>query len=251
MSGQATTLTLLGVLLRQPEQLLASDDEAAERDRLALLTPKLLGITVMGAAIFGLVIGSYRGELQYLYAAIKTPALLLLPVLIGLPAIRAFFGACELEIAWSRLALAALIAVARTAVLAAACGPVLWLYLSLHPDYHRAILAMSACLIAVGGPGLWTLLRALPSGGRHRPLASFASLVVLGVLLAQSGWLLRPFVVRPTAEVSFLRPIEADVFSSLASTRRAAAGDYRGWEPGSDGLLRGRRATPSDVEDQR
>jgi hypothetical protein len=237
MSGP-TTLSLLGILLRQPEQLLAShDDDAAERDRLALLTPKLLGITLIGAAIFGLVIGSYRGELQYLYAAIKTPALLLLPVLIGLPAIRAFFGACELEIGWSRLALAALIAVARTAVLAAACGPMLWLYLSMHPDYHRAILAMSACLIAVGGPGLWTLIRSLPSGGRHRPLASFASLVVLGVLLAQSGWLLRPFVVRPRAEVDFLRPIEADVFSSLASTRRAAKGDYRGWNARPGGLL--------------
>jgi len=203
------------------------------------------------AVIFGLVIGSYRGELQYLYAALKTPALFLLPVLIGLPAIRAFHGACDLEVSWSRLALAALTSVARTAVLAAACGPVLWLYLSLHPNYHEAILAMSACLLAVGAPGLWTLTRALPTGGRNRALASFASVMVLGVLLAQSGWLLRPFVVRPTAEVSFLRPIEADVFSSLASTRRAAAGDYRGWEPGSDGLLRGRRATPSDVEDQR
>ncbi|MFO7566306.1 MAG: hypothetical protein R6X02_26925 [Enhygromyxa sp.] len=240
MSGRATTLSLLGVLLRQPERLLAGEDEAA-RDRLALLTPKLLGITVLGAGIFGLVIGSYRGELQYLYAAIKTPALLLLPVLIGLPAIRAFFGACELELGWSRLALAALVAVARTAVLAAACGPVLWLYLSLHPDYHRAILAMSACLIAVGGPGLWTLIRALPEGGRHRPLASFASLVVIGVLLAQSGWLLRPFVVRPRAEVDFLRPIEADVFSSLASTRRAAKGEYRGWDARPGGWLGSRR----------
>jgi hypothetical protein len=237
MSGQATTLSVVGVLLRQPEQLLAHDDDAAERDQLALLAPRLLGITVIAAAIFGLVIGSYRGELQYLYAALKTPALLLLPVLIGLPAIRAFHGACELEISWSRLALGTLIAVARTAVLGAACGPVLWLYLSLAPDYHRAILAMSACLIAVGAPGLWTLVRTLPPGGRHRPLASVASLVVLGVLLAQSGWLLRPFVVRPRAEVSFLRPIEADVFSSLASTRRAAKGDYRGWNAAPGGLL--------------
>jgi len=237
MAGQTTTLAVVGVLLRQPEQLLTDAGDEAERDRLALLAPQLLGITLIGAAIFGLVIGSYRGDLQYLYAALKTPALLLLPVLIGLPAIRAVHGACELEIPWSRMALAALIAVARTAVLAAACGPVLWLYLSIQPDYHRAILALAGCLLLVGGPGLWTLIRALPAGGRNRPLATFASLAVLGVLLAQSGWLLRPFVVRPRAEVSFLRPIEADVFSSLASTRRAANGDYRGWEARSGGLL--------------
>ena len=250
MSGATTTLTVVGVLLRQPEQLLANDD-TAEHDRLALLAPKLLSITLIAAAIFGLVIGSYRGELQYLYAAIKTPALLLLPVLVGLPAIRAFHGACELEISWSRLALAALIAVARTAVLAAACGPVLWLYLSLSPDYHRAILAMSACLIAVGAPGLWTLIRALPEGGRHRPLASLASLVVLGVLLAQSGWLLRPFVVRPQAEIGFLRPIEADVFSSLASTQRAAKGDYRGWDARPGGLLGSQREVIGPEEQMR
>lgn len=242
----AQILALVGVLLRQPEQLLAGDSDDAERDQLAQLAPRLLGITLIGAAIFGLVIGSYRGELQYLYAALKSPALFLLPVLIGLPAIRAFYGACDLEVSWSRLALAALTSVARTAVLAAACGPMLWLYLSLDPDYHRAVLAMSGCLLAVGAPGLWTLTRALPIGGRNRALASFASLLVLGVLLAQSGWLLRPFVVRPRAEVSFLRPIEADVFSSLASTRRAAAGDYRAWEAEPGGLLGDRETVPSE-----
>lgn len=245
MSAQTPILAVVGVLLRQPEQLLSDASDDAERDRLALLAPQLLGITLIGAAIFGLVIGSYRGELQYLYAAVKTPALLLLPVLIGLPAIRAFHGACELDVSWSRLGLAALIAVARTAVLAAASGPVLWLYLSIQPDYHRAILALSSCLLVVGGPGLWTLIRALPAGGRSRPLATFASLAVVGVLLAQSGWLLRPFVVRPRAEVTFLRPIEADVFSSLASTRRAANGEYRGWTARSGGLL-GTREIPAE-----
>jgi hypothetical protein len=249
MSERATILTVVGALLRQPEQLLAREGVDDERDRLALLAPTLLGITVVGAAIFGLVIGSYRGDLQYLYAAIKAPALLLMPVLIGLPAIRAFHGACELEVSWSRLALAAAIAVARTAVLAAACAPVLWLYLSVRPDYHRAILAMSGTVLAVGGLGLWTLVAALPAGGRHRPLASFATFMVLGVLLAQSGWLLRPFIVRPRAEISVLRPIEADVFSSLASTRRAAKGEYRGWTAEPGGLF-GRRSS-ADVEDRR
>lgn len=244
MSGapQTSSLALVGVLLREPALLLGGEatdaqDDDLLRDRLALLAPRLLGITVVGAAIFGLVLGSYRGELQYAYAAIKTPMLLLLPILIGLPAIRAFYDACEVSISWSRLALASLISVARTAVLAAACGPILWLYLSMHPDYHRAVLAMAGCLCLVGCPGLLTLLDSLPRGGRHRPLASFASIAVLGVLLAQSGWLLRPFVVRPRANVTFLRVIEADVFSSLASTGSSARGNYRGWEARGAGLL--------------
>ena len=49
--------------------------------------------------------------------------------------------------------------------------------------------------------------------------------------------LLRPFVVRPRAEVSFLRPVEANVFTSLASTGRSARGHYRGWDARGAGLL--------------
>lgn len=231
-------LKLAGVLLREPERLIGRErDEEQTIDNLALLAPRLLAITLLGAALFGVVIGSYRGEMQYLYAALKTPLLLLIPVLIGLPAIRAFHDACEIEVAWSRLALAALVSVARTAVLATACAPVLWLYLSLHPDYHRAVLSMAACLALVGLPGLLTMIAALPEGGRQRPLASLASVAVLGILLAQSGWLLRPFVVRPRAEITLLRSVEADVFSSLASTGSSARGHYRGWEAEGAGLL--------------
>jgi hypothetical protein len=243
-------LQLTGVLLREPERLLGRDrDDEQTADNLGLLAPRLLAITLLGAALFGVVIGSYRGEMQYLYAALKTPLLLLLPVLIGLPAIRAFHDACEIEVAWSRLALAALVSVARTAVLAAACAPVLWLYLSLHPDYHRAVLAMAACLALVGIPGLLTLIAALPAGGRQRPLASAASVAVLGILLAQSGWLLRPFVVRPRAEVTLLRSVEADVFSSLASTGSSARGRYRGWEAEGAGLLGRTRASKSSEQE--
>jgi hypothetical protein len=244
------TLKLAGVLLREPERLISRErDDEQIRDNLAILAPRLLAITLLGAALFGTVIGSYRGEMQYLYAALKTPLLLLLPVLIGLPAIRAFHDACEIEVAWSRLALAALVSVARTSVLAAACAPVLWLYLSWHPDYHRAVLAMAACLVLVGIPGLLTLIASLPEGGRQRPLASMASVVVLGVVLAQSGWLLRPFVVRPRAEVTLLRSVEADVFSSLSSTGSSARGNYRGWEAEGAGLLGRTRASVDEQQE--
>lgn len=253
-SPSPSLLRLSGLLLRTPERIIGattpaeSEDPDHAGDRLAALAPRLLALIVFGAAIFGAVIGSYRGGLQYLYAAIKTPALLLLPVLVGLPAIRAFHDACELSVSWSRLALAALVAVARTAVLGVALAPVLWLYLSLHPDYHDAILAMAASLVAIGLPGLWTLAKSMPAGGRQRALAGVASVAVLGVLLAQSGWLLRPFVVRPRAEISFLRPIEADVFSSLASTSRSARGDYRGWDARGAGLLGRDHGEPEAVE---
>jgi hypothetical protein len=229
-------LALTGVLLRKPESLI-DDDEFDVEARLIELAPKLLMLTLIGGAAFGLVVGSYRGSIQYLYAALKAPALLLLPMLLGLPALRAFLAACELQLSWSRLALAALLAVARTAVLAASTSPVLWLYLSMAPDYHQAVMAMAGALVIVGVPGLWTLTSSLPSGGRNRPLAQATALVVFGVLLAQTGWLLRPFVVRPRAEIALFRPIEANVFSSLEATQRAARGRHIEWEARSGGLL--------------
>ncbi|NVB41348.1 hypothetical protein G6O69_26155 [Pseudenhygromyxa sp. WMMC2535] len=247
-------LPLAGALLRAPERLVgaraAEPGEALDEDeRLAALAPKLLALTLIGAGVFGVVLGSYRGQLQYLYAGLKAPLLLLLPMLVGLPAIRAFHGACELQLSWSRLALAALLAVARTAVLAAALAPVLWLYLSLHPGYHAAILAMAMSLAVVGLPGLSTLTRCLPTGGHSRALATFASVAVLAAVLAQSGWLLRPFIVRPRAEISFLRPIEANVFSSLSSTSRSARRDYRrSWDAEAAGFLGRRGASQAEVK---
>jgi hypothetical protein len=234
--SNASLLALTGVLLRDPQSLVV-DDEHDTQTRLIALAPKLLALTLIGGAAFGMVVGSYRGSIQYLYAALKAPMLLLLPMLLGLPALRAFLAACELQLSWSRLALASLLAVARTAVLAAATSPVLWLYLSLHPDYHRAVLAMASALVLVGLPGLWTLTSSLPSGGRNRPLAHAAALLVFGVLLAQTGWLLRPFVVRPRAEIALFRPIEANVFSSLRATQSAAQGRHVDWEARGGGLF--------------
>ena len=62
--------------------------------------------------------------------------------------------------------------------------------------------------------------------------------ILMGLTTAQTGWLLRPFIARPTAEVTFLRPIEADIASSLTRSTRSAAGDYRGsWDPEQQGLI--------------
>ena len=243
--SSTSLLALTGLLLRSPERLV-DDHEVDLQARLIELAPKLLALTLIGGAAFGVVVGSYRGSIQYLYAGLKAPLLLLLPMLVGLPALRAFLAACELRLSWTRLALASLLAVARTAVLAAATSPVLWLYLSVHPDYHRAVLAMAGTLIVVGVPGLWTLTASLPAGGRNRPLAHAAALAVFGVLLAQTGWLLRPFVVRPRAEIALFRPIEANVFSSLRATQQAASGRY-GWEARGAGLLGRDVAEPAEL----
>jgi len=236
-------LTIATGLLRDPVALIDGPDE---RGTLARLAPSLLAITVLGAAVFGVVVGSYRGGVQVVYAAIKMPALLLLPVVVSLPAVRALLQAGGLQVSYSRVALACLAGAARTAILTAALGPVVWLYYSITPDYHASVLVMALALGLAGLPGMATVSRAvIPADdgssvagrSRLRWLSAVGILLVMGLTGAQSGWLLRPFVARPTAEIAFLRPIEEDVFSSLAATSRSARGDYRGWEAEAEGLL--------------
>lgn len=221
-------LMLTSRVLRDPKGLVA---DHLHDDGFATLAPRLLVITALGAAVFGMVVGSYRGGVQVLYAAVKMPLLLLIPVVVSLPAVRAFFLAAELEVDRRAIGMASLTGMARTAVLAAALAPVLWLFWSLGVDYHLAVLTLAAALGVVGLPGMLTVVRTLPSGGRRRWMATAGSLAVLGLVTAQTGWLLRPFVARPSAEVTFVRPLEEDVFSSLGATKRSAIGDYdEAWE---------------------
>lgn len=226
--------SLVSTILRDPVSLL---DRASTPDALAHLAPRLLGVTIVAGAIFGAVVGSYRGGLQIAYAGAKMPALLLIPALVALPAVRALWQAAEVEVPYPRIALATLVGAARTAVLAAALGPVLWLVYSVSPGYHLSVLLLAATLALVGLPGLAVVGRAVPSTGLRGWLAIGASVVVLGLTTAQTGWLLRPFVARPTAEVSFLRPVEEDVFSSVTATALSAVGVYPGWEAEPAGLL--------------
>jgi hypothetical protein len=233
-------LALAGTLLRSPAELV----DGPTRRPTAELIPALLLVTTVGAALFGLVAGSYRGGIQYVYAAIKMPLLFGLPLLVGLPAVWSLHVACRGSVRYERVVVAALVGLARAALLAAAMGPALWLAFSLHVDYHLAILAMTGALVLAGGIGMLTAFRCLPPLLGASRLVHLVSLGVLGAVLAQSGWLLRPFIARPRADVAFLRPIESDVFSSLLAATRSARGDYRGWEAEAGGLL-------GDAEEER
>lgn len=230
-------LTLCTRILRDPRGLVA---EADTPDGLTRLTGPLLVISALGLGVFGAVIGSYHGGVQTAYAALKMPLLLLLPLLVCLPAVRALYAARGVDVPWPRLALAGLVGAARTAVLAAAALPAVWLFFSLYPGYHDAILFLVGVLAVVGPPGLYVIAASLPEGGRLRILASTGSLVLLVGVSAQTGWLLRPFVVREHAAVTLFRPVESDVFSALLATTITSAGGDAAWEPEGRGLL-GRR----------
>lgn len=231
----AAFFQLLAGVLRDPVGVVEQTDDP---EVLARRIPHLLAMAAGGAALFGIVVGSYRGGLQVPYAALKMPLLLWIPVMLTLPATRALWAASGQEVSWRRTSVAGLVAMARMGVLAAAAGPALWLIYSVQPDYHLSVLLLAASLVVVGLPGLTVLMRALPGRGLRTVLAGAASLFVLGICTAQTGWLLRPFIARPTAEVALFRPIEEDIFSSLSQTSRSAVGVYDGWDVESRGILR-------------
>jgi len=239
-------LVLTTRVLRDPDTLVEANDSPAE---LARLAPPLLAITIGAGALFGFMVGSQYGGVQLAYAAIKMPLLLLLPPLVTLPAVHALYQQSGVDVSWRRLSIAALAGMARSAILAAALGPVLWLLYSMDLDYHSAVLWMVGVLCVAGLPGIASLVRSLPKGGHHRALAALGSGIVLFLAFAQTGWLLRPFIARPTAEVTFLRPVEENVFSSLGATQRSAHGEYDGWDARATGLLNPEQApTPTTPE---
>lgn len=233
-------LSLAERILRDPMSRVTDDAPT-----LAERAPGLLALTAGGAAVFGLVIGTYRGGLQLAYAPLKAPLLLLVPLAITLPALRVLLGHPAEPVPTVRLASAGLVGMALAGIGAAALSPALWFLYSLAPDYHLSVLAMAGLLGLSALPGLLTVVRAVP---HHRPrvLPTAFALGLLAMTTAQTGWLLRPFVVRPQAEIALLRPVEADVARSLASSGASAGGVYETFEAKRSPFV---RAVQSQVED--
>lgn len=232
--GHDSIIGVVGAVLSAPRDVVNAGASAEARAR---LVPQLLAIVAVGAAIYGGVIGAWTGGIQTIYAALKMPLLLLIPIAVGLPAVRVMFSTVDEDVGWDRLTLAGLVAAARTAILAAAAGPVLWLVWSVTWSYHDATLILALSLAAVGLPGLAAIRHALPRVGPTSWPAIAASVLVIGLATMQTGWVLRPFVARPGAEVALLRPMEADIMRSLWATGRSSVGDYGHFDAEPSGLV--------------
>ncbi|MBL4687060.1 MAG: hypothetical protein JKY37_20865 [Nannocystaceae bacterium] len=233
MTASIGALDTCARLLREPVSLGRGDPRVS----LEKYGPLLLAVAVVSAAVFGGVVGTYRGGVQLVFAAVKLPLLWLIPILVTLPAVRALHRVCGVDVDYGQVALAALVGTARAALVLAVASPALWLLYSLHVGYHVAVLALCGSLVAAGGVGLHTTARILPGSGAGKAVANMLAVAAVGVVFAQSGWVLRPFIARPRAEVSFMRTVESDVFSSVAASWRSARGDYTGWDARRQGLL--------------
>lgn len=208
-------LSVADRVLRDPASLLSDDP-----DHLAADGPSLALLTAIGASIFGVTVGSWHGGLQMLYTGIKAPLLLFVPLAVCLPALRALFDPWGTRLSATRLALAGLTGSAIAGLMSAAAAPVLWLVLGLGPVYPVAVLTVAATMAFSGLPGLTTIARAL-APARRSPFATLAAVLLLGAVTAQTGWVIRPFLARPGADLAFLRSLENDVVHGLSRSMNA------------------------------
>jgi hypothetical protein len=225
---QPSLLALCGDLLRAPEDLVA---RTADPRAFAHAAPRILAVTIGSAALFGAVVGSYRGGVQIGFAAMKMPLLLLVPLVVGLPSVGALFHLAGKPVHPQRLSMAGLVAVARTALIAVATAPVVWLAFDAGVAYHAAIVLLAGVLVLAGVAGLPSVVAGLGPHTHRTRVAAVAALVILGAVTAQTGWVLRPFVARPRAEVALFRPIEGDIVGSLIRAPLAAVDVYLDYEP--------------------
>ncbi|WP_437476031.1 hypothetical protein WME75_25470 [Sorangium sp. So ce1014] len=214
---------VLSRLLRAPSEVAASCREDRDIRAIALAS---LGAIALGSAVFGGVIGSFRGDEQILYAAIKVPLAMLITLVLCAPAFHAL--AAVLGRPWpmrSVIALA-LASAGRSSLVLLAFAPVLWLLIDLGLGYHASSVAAWLAYAVAGLAALGVLVRGI-GVGKGRWLTAVAFMAVFFAIGGQAAWILRPYIGRPSAkEVPFLRAREGSFPDAFVKSCRSALGIY-------------------------
>ena len=212
-------------LLKQPALVLRALETG---EGLAARTRTYVQVLAAGTATFGASLGFFRGGAQILYAAIKLPLVTLIMLAVVAPLLHALNRALERPANMARDVALLVAALARGALVLAAETPLIWAAHAVGADYHRLVLlAVLACSLAgiVSFRLLWT---ALSQATRGRFLVTIVLVATMGLVGAQTSWILRPFLVRPRAtNVVFVHPLEGSFSESIEDTLSSARGRYR------------------------
>lgn len=209
---------LLGAL-RGEEDMLARLQE--ERRQPEVLRHSLLA-ALLGAAVFGVALGSYgMSAAQVAAAAVKVPLLLVGTSLLCFPAFHVL-QSVKASRPMSLVQAAALqaTALATTALIWAALSLPLFFLVSTTGHYTLAQF-LALAVGAIGGiVGLLRLTRGcLRLGGADSerrlrlPLALY--LLVFGCVGSQLAWVLRPFIGSPSLGFELFRSLEGNIFQHV------------------------------------
>jgi hypothetical protein len=218
-------IAIVDQLLRDRAGVLARIEAGRE---LAPLVRVLVATIAVGAALFGVAIGSYRGGAQIAYAAIKMPIALLVTAVVCAPTLSAVSLALGRPVSLVRDLALLVAALASGALVLLAEAPLVLAARAVELGYHRTILAASLCAAVAALASVGTLRRGVQArGGRGAGVALAAVALVFTLVGAQVSWTLRPFLVRPqTVDVPFVRELDGSLYDSLRTTLRSAGGVY-------------------------
>lgn len=197
----------------------------------------LLGVVILGFAVYGFTVGAWRAPVMGAYVALKMPLLIILTLgcnalLNGLLGMLLHSG-----IGFRGSLMALLWVFATAAVLLASLSPVTLglAWNAPRPDAvnaataHAGYLLCHTLLIAAVGIfsniHLYRLLHGASADGSLPTL--FAWLAGNGLLGSQFSWILRPFFGAPHLEVAFLRPnaFQGTFHETLWHSFRSIAGE--------------------------
>ena len=172
-------------------------------------------IVLVGAGIYGAVVGSWRSPLQSLYVAVKLPVVLLLTACANalLNALLAMAQGLNLGLRESFNAI--LMSFAMASVILASFSPVLFFFLrtlrlTQESDFAYSVLLLSLVAViafsgAVANLRLLGLLKTISGNSRVAQRTMFAWLAGNLFLGAQLCWISRPFIGSPSLPVEFFR----------------------------------------------
>lgn len=217
-----TTTASITELLRSPRAVASRIREGRELRPLA--TASILSIMI-GSATYGGVVGSYRGGLQIAFAALKFPMVAVLTLALVAPALVGLAAALDRRVALAQTSALALAATARASLVLLAIAPALALAMGMSVGYQTSALLAAIGFGLAGLAGLVMLWHGIGDGGGRATLAALTVGVYL-LVSGQAAWALRPWLVRPSSDIVFVRPPGEALVEELPRTARSAAGDY-------------------------
>ena len=185
------------------------------------LLTQMIVVMTLGAAFYGAVLGSWRGDAQIVYAAVKLPLVLLSTTALTLVFNWMSALILGLRLRFAQVALLSILALAVAALVLASLVPVIMLFTLSAPPASSTARATHNLLyllhvVVVAGAGvlgvrtLRGLLEDLSGDPRRARTVHLVWLVTFAFVGGEIAWALRPFVGSIYLPVVFLRPDALD-----------------------------------------
>jgi len=221
-------------MLRTLDRVLRGVGEPGGERLQGVALRSLVALAVLLAVVYGASLGTYglghAGDqpwLQLLAAAVKMPLLFALTLVVTFPSLYVFGALTRAPLAAVTMLRLLLVAIVVDAAILASLGPV-FAFFAASTQSYPFLLLLHVLFCAIGGVVALLVLQrlsaaALPAAGPGKQ-QGMRLLTVWGLLYgtvgAQMGWLLRPFLLAPGHQFTWLRPRDSNFFEAAFAVLR-------------------------------